>query len=68
MQSKLWRCDVPEALVVEAGLVGHPGGVPAGVLVLIGAADLVRCHGPGLEAQRSVVGTFCGGEQRHQHL
>lgn len=35
------RADSPKALVVEASLVGDPGGVPAGVLVLIGAADLV---------------------------
>lgn len=31
----------PEALVVQASPVGHPGGVPAGVLLLIGAADLL---------------------------
>lgn len=32
---------VPKALVVEAGLLGHPGGIPAAILVLIRAADLV---------------------------
>lgn len=31
----------PKALIVKASLVGDPGGVPASVLVLIGAADLV---------------------------
>lgn len=31
----------PKALVVKASLVGYPGGVPASILVLTGAADLV---------------------------
>lgn len=54
---------VPKALVVEAGLLGHPGGIPAAILVLIRAADLVWCHRSSLEAQGSVIGTFwkkCG--------
>lgn len=33
--------DVPEALVVEPGLTREPRGEPAGVLVLVGAGDLV---------------------------
>lgn len=53
---------IPEALVVESGLVGDPGSVPAAVLVLMGAADLVRRHRAGLEAQRSVVRTLCVDE------
>lgn len=54
---------VPKALVVEAGLLGHPGGIPAAILVLIRAADLVWCHRSSLKAQGSVIGTFwkkCG--------
>lgn len=35
------RHDLPKALVVKTSLVGDPGDVPAGVLVLIGAADLL---------------------------
>lgn len=57
---------VPEALVVESSLVGHPGGVPAGVLLLIRAADLIPQHRSRLEAQRSVVRTFCGQRQMQQ--
>lgn len=33
--------DSPKALVVESGIAGEPGGEPASVLVLVGAADLV---------------------------
>lgn len=49
---------VPKALVVEAGLLRHPGGIPAAILVLIRAADLVWCHRSSLEAQGSVIRTF----------
>lgn len=51
--------DSPKALAVEAGLVGCPGGVPACVLVGVGAAYLVRGDGAGLEAQGLVVGALC---------
>lgn len=54
--------DSPKALIVEASLVGDPGGVPAGVLVLIGAADLVWGHRSRFKAQRPVVWAFCGGQ------
>lgn len=57
------RHGVPEALVVQTGLAGHPGRVPAGVLLLIRAADLVSRHRSRLKAQGSVVGTFCGWGQ-----
>lgn len=51
--------DSPEALAIEAGLVGCPGGVPARVLLRVGAAYLVRGDGARLEAQGLVVGTLC---------
>lgn len=51
--------DSPEALAIEAGLVGCPGGVPARVLLRVGAAYLVGGDGAGLEAQGLVVGTLC---------
>lgn len=54
---------LPEALVVQPSLVGHPGGVPAGVLLLISAADLLPRHRSRLEPQRPVVRTFCGQGQ-----
>lgn len=38
---KLGEPCTPKALVVEASIAGHPGGVPSRVLVLIGAADLL---------------------------
>lgn len=60
----MYAClGLPKALVVESSLVGHPGGVPAGVLLLIRAADLLPRHRSRLEAQRSVVRTFCGQGQ-----
>lgn len=61
-----WRLgglDSPKALVVKASLVRDPGGVPAGVLVLTGAADLVWGHRSRFKSQRSVVRTFC--ERKH---
>lgn len=57
---------LPEALVVESSLVGRPGGVPAGVLLLIRAADLLPRHRSRLEAQRSVVRTLCSGQGQMQ--
>lgn len=55
----------PEALAVEAGLVGCPGGVPARVLLRVGAADLVWGDGTRLKAQGLVVGTLCGTREKH---
>lgn len=51
--------DSPKALAIEAGLVGCPGGVPACVLLRVGAAYLVGGDGAGLEAQGLVVGALC---------
>lgn len=49
----------PKALAIEAGLVGCPGGVPACVLLRVGAADLVRANSTRFKAQGLVVGTLC---------
>lgn len=58
------NCDaVPKSLVVKASFGGHPGRVPAGVLVLIRADDLVVCYRSRFKAQGSVVGAFCSGGQ-----
>lgn len=35
---------LPEALAVEPGFAREPRGEPAGVLVLVGAGDLIRTH------------------------
>lgn len=51
--------DSPKALAIEAGLVGCPGGVPACVLLRVGAAYLVRGDSAGLKAQGLVVGALC---------
>lgn len=55
----------PEALAIEAGLVGCPGGVPARVLLRVGAADLIWGHSTRLKAQRLVVGTLCRTREKH---
>ncbi len=49
---------LPEALTVEPGPAREPRGEPAGVLLLVGAGDLLWIHRPGLEAQRLVVWTL----------
>lgn len=35
---------LPKALTIESGLVGGPGGIPAHVLLQVGAGDLVWCN------------------------
>lgn len=35
---------LPKALTVEPGLAWEPRGEPAGVLVLVGAGDLIWTH------------------------
>jgi len=57
--------DSPEALAVEAGLVGRPGGVPARVLIRVGATYLVGGDSAGLEAQGLVVGALCRTKEKH---
>lgn len=56
--------DSPEALAIEAGLVGRPGGIPARVLLRVGAAYLVGGDGAGLEAQGLVVGALCSTKEK----
>lgn len=57
--------DSPEALAIEAGLVGRPGGVPARVLLRVGAAYLVGGDSAGLEAQGLVVGALCSTKEKN---
>lgn len=42
--------DLPKALGIESGLAREPRGKPAGVLVLVGAGDLVWTHRSSLKA------------------
>lgn len=38
------QVNLPEALAVEPGFAREPRGEPAGVLVLVGAGDLIRTY------------------------
>lgn len=57
--------DSPKTLAIEAGLVGCPGGVPACVLLRVGAAYLVRGDGARLKAQGLVVGALCKTREKY---
>lgn len=49
---------LPKALTVEPGLVGSPRGIPADILLRVGAGDLVWCDLSWLETQGLMIGAF----------